>query len=279
MKRQRRDKRRRGVEVRLTPRDQSLIQAIARFRIADTGSLLRVSFDGIRRDTAIRRLRLLYDAGWLDLRVPGRDEENLYFLGHRGRAWMEMKGLSASGAPRGPIEHHLGIVRAWAAVASHGIEGLEVVRSYPDWELREKFGAAGSEVVPDLLVAFRINGRTVPLAIEVDLGTESLRTLSDKLRRYEQLRGDAGGLFRAGDFGLGFALGDRHRERQIYELLETEWSGWSLVWCDPSEFREAFAAALAAFSPPLTISPCHKGRAASATGDGPTPSDLDDTGL
>src|SRR6266446_4652892 len=95
MKRQPRDQRRRGIEVRLTPRDESLVRAVARFRIADTGSLIRVAFEGIRRDTGIRRLRLLYDSGWLDLRVPGRDIESLYFLGPRGRRWIESKGGAA----------------------------------------------------------------------------------------------------------------------------------------------------------------------------------------
>lgn len=279
MNRQPRDKRRAGVKIRLTTRDESLVRAVARFRIADTASLIRVCFEGIRRDTAVRRLRLLYDAGWLDLKVPGRDRENLYLLGPGGRRWIEGKGGAAAGPPRGSIEHHLGIVRAWATIASHGIPGLEVARTYPDWELREKLGAAGSELVPDLFVTFRAEGPSVPLAVEVDLGTESLRTLTDKVRRYAQLRGDPSGLFGARDFALGFALGDGHRGRHIRALLDQEWRGWSLVWGDPSEFSLAFRGVLASILPPLSASPYGKGSSSIATAGPSTGSDRDDAGL
>jgi len=274
-----RDRRKRGVEVRLTSRDEILIRALARFRIADTGSLVRVCFEGVRRDTAARRLRLLYDAGWLDLRVPGRDKENLYVLGPRGRRLVAEQKGAVCGPPRGSLEHHLGIVRAWAAVASHGIPELEVVRALPDWEIRERLGAAGSELVPDLLVRFRFRGQPVSLSIEVDLGTESLPTLTDKIRRYEALRDDPAGLFGARGFGLGLVLGDRRREQQIREVLEAEWHGWSLVWSDPSEFSPVVRTALGVAAGPLTASPYRKGSDADLSAVPPSDPKEADTGL
>ncbi|MDM7914509.1 MAG: hypothetical protein QUU85_04475, partial [Candidatus Eisenbacteria bacterium] len=65
--RQPRDRRRAGCTARLTERDRAVLLAVNRLRLAWTGDVLAFAFGLVRRDTALRRLRRLYDAGYLDV--------------------------------------------------------------------------------------------------------------------------------------------------------------------------------------------------------------------
>jgi hypothetical protein len=64
-RRQLRHRRRRGVAVVLTERDEEVLNALARFRLARTSDLMAYAFAGVRRDTAAVRLRRLFDARYL----------------------------------------------------------------------------------------------------------------------------------------------------------------------------------------------------------------------
>ncbi len=117
MSRQPRDRRRSGVRVRLSERDQVVLDALARFRLARTSDLVCFAFPNTRRDTVACRLRRLFDAGFLDVRSGDRSEENRYVLGPAGRAWVQAHGGQPLRAPRGGVAHHLSIVRAWVDLA------------------------------------------------------------------------------------------------------------------------------------------------------------------
>src|SRR5688500_10536871 len=133
-----RDGRRAGVRAVLGPRDEALVRALARLRLARTADLLRLFFPGVRPDTAARRLRRLHDAGFLGVRSCGLNEQNIYQLGPHGADWVEARGVAAGKPPVPPATHHLSTVRLWTqlAVALKKDTRLRLSRFEPDWELR-----------------------------------------------------------------------------------------------------------------------------------------------
>lgn len=243
--RQPRDRRRSNATTRLTPRDQALLSGLCRFRIARTSDLLAYSFRGIRRDTAARRLRRLFDGGYVAVRAESRSDENLYHLGPKGKAWAERAGTTVGAPPRGDVAHHLAIVGAWIEIAllvhTDPALQLEVVR--PDWEIREA-RAAGVGLVPDLMVRFRRSASAdesivIRWAVEMDLGTEPLSVLTRKFQKYECLLGSREGLFGWRDFWLVVVTPGQGsmRRSHIAGLLAAHWTGQSAVLGDDRELR------------------------------------------
>lgn len=278
--RQSRGRRNRNVRVKLTERDALLLEAVNRFRIARTRDLCSVAFAGLHPMTASVRIPRLFDAGYLDVRCGDRTEENVYSLGPCGRRWAEEHGRPVGRVPRGAAAHHLAIVRVWSALAEAAQcrlgASLELTR--PDWELREEFGDAGLPVVPDLFtvlgLATSTGQRTVALAVEVDLGTETLGVLEQKLAAYDQLAGREHGLFGHRDFGLAIALAPG-REAAVRRLIDRRWGGWWLLWTD----RDGPGAAVAGVfdllagpvRPPVTDPRSGNGGTSAATHSASTP--------
>ena len=268
MKRQPRNQRRAGVTVKLTERDEMLLKMLGRFRAARSSDLSAIVFRDIRRDTAAQRLRRLFDAGYLDVRVGDRAEENVYSLGPVGRRWNEECGRSCGRVPR-DRGHHLAIVQSWVAlaVAVHDMAGYSLELFRPEWEL-SKGRRHHLPVVPDAMVQLRCDDcrpgpGSIRLCLEVDRGTESRRTLAAKMSAYEQTRSSGVGLFGWTDYGLAFALWTSGSKRRtaISELLERQWNGWWLVWDLEEGPREALSNLPLAPEPPLSASPYRKGSA------------------
>lgn len=236
--RQSRGRRNRDIRVKLTERDALLLEAVNRFRLARTRDLLAVAFAAVHPMTASVRIRRLFDTGYLDVRCGDRTEENIYSLGPLGRRWAEGDGVQVGRVPRGGAAHHLAIVRAWSSLAEmvQRRPGASVELTRPDWELREEFGEAGLPVVPDLFTVLAVGSatgpRTAALAIEVDLGTETLGVLDQKLVAYDLMAGRQHGLFGHRDFGLGIALANPGREAAVRRLIDRRWGGWWLLWTD-----------------------------------------------
>lgn len=171
---QSRNQRRKDVHVVLTKRDEDLLTALARFRIARTSDLLQLAFPGVRRDTALERLRRLFDGAYLEVQSENRMSENVYALGRNGRRWATDRGLPTGKPPKSQA-HHLTIVRTWIELREHH----QLIQTRPDWELRHQL--RGAKAVPDLHVE-TIDGAFL---IEVDMGTESVPTLKAKLAAYQ----------------------------------------------------------------------------------------------
>jgi hypothetical protein len=227
----------------LSQRDEALLRALARFRLARTGDLTDLFFPGVRRDTAAARLRRLFDAGYLSVHFRDRAEENIYTLGPKGRRWFEAQGVSLGRIPRGSPAHHLAIVRAWVAlaVAVHGRNRVRIEHVVPDWEIREKIGGRSASIIPDALVQLNVappgcEPVHLRFALEVDLGTEPLSILGRKVAAYETLRMSEG-LFGWQDFGLVLRLVGAARVRQgnVERLLDARWGSWSVLWTDGEE--------------------------------------------
>jgi hypothetical protein len=262
-RRRKRGERASRAQVELSDRDEILLRALARFRLARTSDLAAFAFAGIRKDTAAKRLRCLFNGGYLEVLSQRRTDENVYALGPEGKRWLEAAGGRVHARPSGGLEHHLGVVRAWVALAvsAHGIKGLRLESLRPDWEVRAQARANGSAVVPDALVELLVGAECQPtrirLALEVDLGTEPGSVLRDKLRRYRDLLGSGGGLFGWRDFGLAIVLvGDGTRRRPAIErLLDRHWPGWWVLWTNEEGPRAGLELLFEAVGPPLTGSP------------------------
>jgi protein involved in plasmid replication-relaxation len=263
-----RDRRRAGVRVVLGQRDEALLRALARFRVARTDDLTQLFFRGVRRDTAAARFRRLHDAGFIQARSSRLSEQNIYQLGPEGRSWAEKSGVAAGTSPASPAVHHLAIVRLWAKLAATlAADGaLRLARFEPDFELRARFAGSGAAIIPDAAIEIVDRQGQAPgaeIALEVDLTTERPGALLRKLTAY-----DPSPYFRrSAEPYLVVVLvgaGDRRRS-SVQSLMDRGWRGEGVV-CAESEWP---AVLLKHLAPPLATSPHGKGSAngASAHGD------------
>lgn len=264
MKRQSRKERRFGEVVVLTTRDGELLRALARLRVARTSALTRLCFNGVRRDTAARRLRRLFDAGYLGLRTADATQESLYMLGPKGRQYVRALGEVETPVPRGSLDHHLAIVETWVALATLDLPGVALQLARADWELRAEFPGA-LPIVPDLFAVLDCPDGAVALAVEVDLGTEPLKVLRAKLENYSRLAAGPEGLFGWKEFGVCVALSGKGRVAFVRELLATDWGGQSFLWCLESGPLEELSRFMDIEPTPLAASPCGKGRGESTS--------------
>jgi hypothetical protein len=255
-RRQLRHRRRRGVAVVLTERDSAVLNALSRFRLARTSDLLSYAFAGVRRDTAAVRLRRLFDSRLLAVLPPTQGVENVYRLGPAGKAWLAEEGVPGGRVPRGGHEHHLAIVQTWVTLAR--LDGLELERALPDWEIREQFGVAELQVVPDLLLVARAGEHRHAVAVEVDRGTESLTVLNRKLEAYRSLWGRSPGLFGFEQFGVAMVCVSARRA-QLTAALKKAWVVPHVLWTYSEGPSAALCKLFEDLQAPLTASPYLKG--------------------
>ena len=256
-RRQLRHRRRRGVAVQLTERDGAVLHALARFRLARTSDLVAYSFARVRPDTAAVRLRRLFDGRFLAVLPPEQGEENIYRLGPAGKAYLAEEGVVAGGVPRGGLEHHLAIVQTWAAVAA--LDGAELERCLPDWELREQFAVSELPIVPDLFFLIRVGDDLHAVAVEVDCGTESQAVLSRKFDAYRSLWGRAPGLFGYEKFGVAVACNAPSRRASLTSALKKVWVVPHVLWVAPEGPSSALHKLFGELSTPLGATPYSKG--------------------
>lgn len=252
-RRQPRHRRRKGVTVQLSARDQTVLHALARFRLARTSDLVRYAFAGVRPDTAAVRLRRLFDSRHLAVLPPERGAENVYRLGAAGKQHLAGLGVEVGRVPRGGLEHHLAIVQTWVAVAS--LEDVELERCLPDWELREQFSVGELHVVPDLFMLVRADEELHAIAVEVDFGTESQAVLHRKLEVYRSLWGRAPGLFGLERFGIAVACYAPSRRAAVSSALKKAWVVPHVLWVAPEGPSAALRKLFEELSTPLGPTP------------------------
>lgn len=223
---------RRG-RVELTVRDERLLRAVGRFR-ACRSSDLRSLFFPCRLDTMLHRLGQLRRAGYLAATSRSRTEEHIWHIGAQGRSWLRTQGIEAGSLPRSPgLEHHLGIVSCWVAlaVAAHYDHPRCSIRSaVPDWERRGQTAGLAPGIVPDLLMEIESPMGRHTLALEVDRGSEPLAIIRAKLNQYA-LALVIPGFARSSSFTLvvvlmGVGSGRAH---SIERLLAESWTHRSFV--------------------------------------------------
>ena len=247
---------RRSAVARLTRRDEALLSALGRFRLARTSDLLTLFFAGIRRDTALARLRRLFDGGYITVVTAPIWGENVYGLGPRGFGWCERRNLAAARPPRSGRDHHLAIVAVWARLATilarQATTRLVAVRA--DWEIRGAGVKRHVPMIPDLLVEIARGPRRSRLVVEVDRATESLGVLTRKLEAYNRL-----GLGRTPVGLLLVVLGATERRARELEVRLRLVPGPAGVVRDLADLEPALLRLVDDVLPPLVISPSDKG--------------------
>lgn len=262
LRRQPRHRRRSGVAVHLTERDEVVLQALARFRLARTSDLLAYAFAGVRPDTAAVRLRRLFDARYLAVLPPRLGAENVYRLGPAATRHLSADGVGLGRIPRGGHEHHLAIVRTWVALSA--IEDLQLERCLPDWEIRERFPAGELHVVPDLFMLVRSGPERYAVAVEVDLGTESQAVHDRKLGVYRSLWGSAPGLFGWEHFGIAVVACAGSRRARVNSALKKAWVVPHVLWTDSEGPSAVLHKLFEELGTPLGASPYRKGSGVAA---------------
>lgn len=179
------------VNVRLSDRDLRVISKCAVSKWLTTGQLARLYFPSVTPDAVRKSLRRLVDSGYLVAYREHQMAEALHGVGSKGKVLLEAGGLPAEATRKPPrqIEHLTGINDFRIAVE---ICPAEVAFFFASWELP----ALGwvHPVIPDAVVGLRLPERRT-FFVEYDRATETLATLSDKLRMYED--GLSGVPFRA----------------------------------------------------------------------------------
>jgi hypothetical protein len=183
--------------------------------------------------------------------------ENVYRLGPAGKAWLADEGIPGGRVPRGGHEHHLAIVQTWVAVA--GLDGVEIERALPDWEIREQFSTAELQVVPDLLLVARSGEHRHVVAVEVDRGTESLAVLDRKLGAYRSLWGQPPGLFGYEQFGIAVVCSEPSRRSQLSAALKKAWVVPHVLWSRGDSPSAVLHKLFEQLQAPLMDSPYRKG--------------------
>jgi protein involved in plasmid replication-relaxation len=257
IRRQLRHRRRKGVRVQLAERDETVLHALARFRLARTSDLVRYAFAGVRADTAAARLRRLFDAKYLAVLPPRQGFENVYRLGPAGSRYLAGQGAQVGRVPRGGVDHHLAIVQTWVALTA--VEGIGLERCLPDWELREQFTAYELTAIPDLFALIRVGASVYPIAVEVDCGTESLAVLGRKLETYRSLWGRPPGLFGYEQFGIAAVSFSPVRRPALVAALKKAWVVPHVLWECRERARSALGRLFEELRPPLSASPYRKG--------------------
>jgi len=183
---QRRGERRTTVSVCLTERDVWLLDALARMRFLTTGQLLRLGF-GQSRSAVTKRLRQLFDAGFLRVWLRSLESENLYTLTRAGRSALARNGgPAAADVPRAldrDLDHTLAVNDVRVAVATTlPALGAELASWQSDWDLRPH---RAPRYIPDgrFAVRWRDASQTI-FNLEVDRNSKSPAAFLRKLLAY-----------------------------------------------------------------------------------------------
>ena len=188
-----------GELARLTPRDRRILDLLHQHQTFTTDQLVALAFGSVGR--ARNRLNTLYERDILDrfrhYQRPGSQAWR-WTLGPVGAAIVAAgngQSLPRPAAVRdttarlamSPTLNHLVTVNGFFVALtahSHTHPGTRLGRWFNEARCRE---ACGNLVRPDGHGVWCEAGRIVPFWLEVDLGTESLRRVADKLTGYAAL--------------------------------------------------------------------------------------------
>lgn len=168
-------------QYQLTPRDEEVLYALGRMRIASTPQLAQLFFPSttkkISEGTAARRLSKLLALNLVRVKVAALSRPNLYGLSEAGREWLASRDVNPerlhvwrppSGYPN--VEHDLAVgdVRVALTLACQRREGHSLVLFESDHDCRRFAGARTPEYVPDALVTLRTPAGERRYVVEVD---------------------------------------------------------------------------------------------------------------
>jgi len=172
-------------------RDRQIVMSVARFQQLSAGHLRSMLFDDLASQTPLdRALKRLVDRKYLariERRMVGGkgagSGQYVYQLGRQG--WL-LAGREKKYWPFRAVDYHtLAIADAFVEVLELQHRGrIEILNYITEPETRTHIG--GVELRPDLTLEVDdlLNGRTVTLWVEVDMGTERLSVIKAKLASY-----------------------------------------------------------------------------------------------
>lgn len=182
-----------GHPVALTPRDVDLLLLVGVCRYASSEQLAREFFPSA--DRCRRRLRDLYDAGYLAITLTSSRAPNLVSLTALALKTLTILKNDATSRIRLPgtirfagVAHHLAIVDARLYLSALGrTNGAPIIRwGNAGGQMEKELGFERLKLEPDGLVEFEVSGGVLRYAIEVDCGTETSRVIASKLERYRE---------------------------------------------------------------------------------------------
>lgn len=168
--------------MHLLERDAVVLAAIGRFRMLTRPQVKRWLFPDVSEPVVTRFVKRMETAAYLGVSRIGGNGIQVFWLTRKGRDALVTRGVSAADLfpASGPaaakdFEHTIAIGEAavWLSVRDRAPDEL-----LPAWALARYFGGT-LDAIPDLLALWRSTsaGPACTLAIEVDLGTEPLRSV------------------------------------------------------------------------------------------------------
>lgn len=232
-------------------RDVDILRSLAWAGYLTTSQIVRLHFPSSR--TAQRRMRTLLNAQLVGAHLQGGalHRENVYTLSPKGATHLETLGLTNLRRCRVPrlqkLSHSLAIRDLFVAfrVAERAaLFQVEDLRFDSDLGKEPILAAAG--LIPDLLAVVCLNGQRRIVGCEVDLGTESIRTVTAKLDVWSRLLNERV----LGDASLIIAIAPIGRVQSILRIVaETGCGGTVLgldqIVADPTDsLQQVFARAI-----------------------------------
>ncbi|MCZ7681201.1 MAG: replication-relaxation family protein [Sandaracinaceae bacterium] len=170
---------------------------MGRMKVASTRHLRGFFGD---RSTLTRRVARLFGAGYVAVWHPSQNRENRIALTERGLRLAVAHGYAADDlhvGRRGERDDvhldRLNDIRIALVLASRDRSDVQVVEFVADHDLRRALGVRAARrdvVIPDALVVLTAPGYEIRVALELDLGSETARQWTRKVRatveRYRQ---------------------------------------------------------------------------------------------
>lgn len=174
------------MQVRLTQRDQRLLNKLTAARWLTTSQAKRLFFSEVSDDAVRKRLRKLTQAAYLNSYRPHRMAEAFHALGRKGIVALQNKGVEATFERTLPkqLEHFSGINDIRIAVE---LAGVSVAYFFAAWEIHRLNWPYS--IIPDAVFMLDLEKRLTFLA-EYDRGSETVEQFMRKLRFY---KGDLNG--------------------------------------------------------------------------------------
>lgn len=227
-----RQQRRAEGQVVLTERDRSVLILTGLCQYLTSEQIARDLFSTPNR--CRRRLRQLFDAGFLSVGITSSTEPNLVALTAKGKAAIVEQEpalgsrLRTSGMINlAGVEHHLGVVdlRLYAVALGERRQTPLLRWANANGDLQQELGLAEYGLAPDGLAEFAVESGSVFVAMEADCGSESSAVLLNKLERYRVVATD-----RVID-GLWLAVrGGSGRQASVAALVgRAGLAGWAAV--------------------------------------------------
>lgn len=184
------------VFMMISPRDDRILQQVARFGQLTSAHIRTLEFDGLKSHTScyavLKRLtdkqKLLATVerrgigGW-----KGGSGQYVYQLTARAYRYLEIEPIP----PRHTVMsvHSMGIADAYVAVTEAVRRGEVTLLEDPKIEVEASVTVDHVQIIPDL--AFRLHvaalNKEGRLFVEIDTGTEGREKIEDKMRRYNYL--------------------------------------------------------------------------------------------